>query len=107
MPFKTHLEKCQGPEALARFFETTLGLQARETQPEEGSMLTTPVFLAHCTDDEIIDVQLGRQARDVLLGLGMKTAWKEEKEGGHLGMLKTKGLNSVVAFLQGAVGLPS
>jgi len=107
MPFKTHVEKCQGREDLATFFNTIISLNVLETQPEEGSMLETPIFLAHNTDDEIVDVQLGQQARDVLLGLGMNTIWEEEKEGGHLGMLKTKGLDSMVAFLQGAVGLSS
>jgi len=106
LPLKPHLEACRNQKALARFFKTTIGLKATKTQPEETSMLQTPIFLAHNTDDEIIDVRLGREARDVLLGLGMTTIWKEEEEGGHLGMLKTKGLDRVVTFLQGAVGLP-
>lgn len=68
-------------------------------------MLETPLFLAHNTDDEVIDVGLGREARDVLVGLGMKIVWKEEEEGGHLGMLRREGLDGVVAFLRGVSGL--
>ncbi len=85
LPLKPHLEACHNQKDLARFFETTIGLKATKTQPEETSMLQTPVFLAHTTDDGIIDVQVGQQARDVLSGLGMKIIWKEEEEGGIWG----------------------
>lgn len=68
-------------------------------------MLETPVFLAHNTDDEVIDVELGREARDVLVGLGIKIVWREEEEGGHLGMLRREGLDGVVDFLRVVVGL--
>lgn len=38
---------------------------------------SVPVFLGHGTDDAYVDVELGRQARDVLSGLGWKVEWKE------------------------------
>lgn len=39
--------------------------------------LSTPIFLGHGTDDAIIDVELGRQVRDVLTQIGLKVEWKE------------------------------
>ncbi len=107
LPLKPHIETCRSQKDLAKLFEAKLGFNSLSPQPEEAPMLQTPIFLAHTTDDEIIDVQLGQQARDVLLGLGMKPIWKEEEEGGDLGMLKTGELDGVVAFLQGVVGLLS
>lgn len=41
------------------------------------SLLRTPIFLGHGTDDAYVDVALGRQARDVLAQLGLKAEWKE------------------------------
>ena len=66
-------------------------------------MLGTPILLGHTTDDEVIDIELGRQAFEVLDNLGMRVTWKELPDGGHLGMLKTEGLDSIVTFLDGLV----
>jgi predicted esterase len=49
-------------------------------QPREfRGVLDTPVFLGHGVDDGTVDVELGRQARTVLEGLGMEVEWKEYK----------------------------
>ena len=63
-------------------------------------MLGTPVLLCHTTDDEVIDIELGQQACEALKRMGMNVTWKEQKDGGHLGMLKTTGLDTVVAFIR-------
>ena len=63
------------------------------------SFVDTPIFLFHASDDEMIDIDLGRQARDVLASLGVEVIWKEEKQGGHLGMLESGGLEGLVAIL--------
>ena len=34
----------------------------------------------------------------------MDVVWREEETGGHLGMLKTGGLDGVVAFLREKIG---
>ena len=47
--------------------------------PEFRGALNTPVFLGHGVDDGMVDVELGRQARKVLEGLGMEVEWKEYK----------------------------
>ncbi|RBR24366.1 uncharacterized protein FIESC28_02856 [Fusarium coffeatum] len=38
---------------------------------------STRVFLGHGTDDAYVDVELGRQARDVLTQVGYSVEWKE------------------------------
>ena len=98
------VEKCHGAASLAQLFGSSLGIAgipAQIAEEREPSILDTPVFLCHTADDEVIDVELGRQTRDVLRGLGMKTVvWHEETDGGHLGMLKSAGLDRIVGFLR-------
>lgn len=62
-------------------------------------MLTTPMLLLHTADDGVVDISLGRQARNVLGSLGLEVEWREVKEGGHLGLLERAGLDLVVDFL--------
>ncbi|KAI1072991.1 hypothetical protein LB507_009086 [Fusarium sp. FIESC RH6] len=47
--------------------------------PGQGQMpnRSAPVFLGHGTDDAYVDVELGRQARDVLTQVGYSVEWKE------------------------------
>ncbi|KFY40280.1 hypothetical protein V495_05504 [Pseudogymnoascus sp. VKM F-4514 (FW-929)] len=57
-----------------------LHLRHLVAQPREfRGVLDTPVFLGHGVDDGTVDVELGRQARKVLKGLGMEVEWKEYK----------------------------
>ncbi|OBT51733.1 hypothetical protein VE04_08467 [Pseudogymnoascus sp. 24MN13] len=44
---------------------------------EFRGVLNTPVFLGHGIDDEMVDIELGRQARKVLEQLGMEVEGKE------------------------------
>ena len=43
----------------------------------------TPLFLAHGTKDEKVNVELGRQARDCLVALGASVEWREYDDLGH------------------------
>ncbi|KAH7198795.1 Alpha/Beta hydrolase protein, partial [Fusarium flagelliforme] len=47
--------------------------------PNQGQMSkrSTRIFLGHGTDDAYVDVELGRQARDVLTKVGYSVEWKE------------------------------
>ena len=49
-------------------------LSPRQDQMPKRS---TRVFLGHGTDDAYVDVELGRQARDVLTQVGYSVEWKE------------------------------
>ena len=42
-----------------------------------------PIFLAHGTEDEKVNIELGRQARDFLAALGAKVEWREYEDLGH------------------------
>ncbi|SPO02702.1 related to lysophospholipase [Cephalotrichum gorgonifer] len=50
-----------------------------------GSLLRTPVFFGHGNDDAYVDVELGREAADVLSSIGFNVEWRDytgaEQEG--------------------------
>ncbi|KAK4195176.1 Alpha/Beta hydrolase protein [Triangularia verruculosa] len=66
------------------------------------SLLSTPIFLGHGTDDAMVDVQLGREARDVLSKVGFQVEWKEysgaELEGHWIKVPEE--VDDIVAFLE-------
>ncbi len=93
LPFRTQIGESASKGCLAEFFKSKLDLDVC------GRKSATPVFLGHNNDDEVIDIELGRQARDALQNLGMNIVWREEQEGGHLGMLNPSGLDPIAAFL--------
>lgn len=96
LPYRTQIGGSTSKGALAQFFKGQLNLEVSELAP----VLDTPCLLAHNLDDEAIDIDLGRLARDTLERLGMPVVWREEKEGGHLGMLNTSGLDIIAEFLR-------
>lgn len=101
VPLRAQIAECRNPEDLAGLCKAALGLADTDvptTEEKPRSMLATPVSLGHTTDDEVINVELGRRTRDVLLEKGLEVLWFEESKGGHLAMLETAGLDSVVAF---------
>ncbi|KAL8923493.1 MAG: hypothetical protein Q9172_003100 [Xanthocarpia lactea] len=97
LPFRTQIGESASKGRLAEFFKSKLGLDVC------GRKSVTPIFLGHNNDDEVIDIELGRQARHALQGLGMNIVWREEQEGGHLGMLNPSGLDPIAAFLRDMV----
>ena len=64
----------------------------------EPSVLKTPVFLSHCTDDGVVDIELGRQLCGALVALGMNVTWHEDLEGGHW-IKEPEGVDGLIAFL--------
>ena len=84
-------------KTLVLFFQEIFHLR-----PQPGclpSVLQTPVFLGHAADDEIVDVDLGRDGCNILAKLGTDVTWTKHAEGGHLGFLETRGLDDIVDFL--------
>ncbi|CAG9989604.1 unnamed protein product [Clonostachys byssicola] len=65
------------------FVETMLSPAIAKEQ--NSSFLSIPIFLGHGSDDAYVNVNLGRQARDLLLKVGFQVEWKEysgaEQEG--------------------------
>lgn len=97
LPFGKQIGKSEGN--LVRFFQSQLHLE-RCGAKFTASVRYTPVLLGHTADDEVIDIELGRQARDTLRRLGMNITWQEQQRGGHLGMLNTPGLDAIALFLK-------
>ncbi|KAL8639279.1 MAG: hypothetical protein Q9228_003672 [Teloschistes exilis] len=95
LPFRAQIEASFQKGQLAEFFSSTLDLGVRD------HICATPFLLGHNVDDEMIDIELGHQARDSLLSIGMTVIWHEEQEGGHLGMLNSSGLDTIAAFMKG------
>ena len=58
-----------------------------------------PIFLAHGTEDEKVNIELGRQARDCLAALGAKVEWREYENLGH--WYSGQMLGDLVEFLTG------
>ena len=73
---------------------------ARPSSPSTfHSFQRIPIYLAHGTEDEKVNIKLGRQARDCLAVLGAKVEWREYEDLGHwyLGQM----LGDLVDFLTG------
>ena len=68
-----HAERLAGIMALSCF------LPLADTVAAEGSAANraTSIFMAHGTHDPLIPLARGRQARDVLAGLGYRVTWRE------------------------------
>jgi lysophospholipase II len=68
------------------FVKGMIAVRSRHASSDTTPLLSIPVFLGHGADDAYVDVELGRQARDVLLGIGFDVKWKEysgAEEEGH------------------------
>jgi predicted esterase len=69
---------------------------------DQRSLLGTSVFLGHGTDDQVIDVELGKQARDSLEQVGFRVDWKEyegAEQDGHW-LKEPEEVDDIVRFLQ-------
>ncbi|OBT72650.1 hypothetical protein VF21_08345 [Pseudogymnoascus sp. 05NY08] len=83
LPFAGHIEEYVGKggeNSPGRYFVESMmsHLKHLVARPREfRGVLNTPVFLGHGIDDEMVDIELGRQARKVLEQLGMEVEGKE------------------------------
>jgi lysophospholipase II len=72
----------------------------------ETDHIPTPIFLSHTADDGVIDIALGREMRETLVGLGMsRLVWKEYGTGGHW-IPEPEGFEDIVGFLSEIVAIP-
>ena len=107
MPFRAQMEEIgtkgsEKPvlreEGLGRFYKITLGLEIPKPNVSAQSVFSTPVLLCHVVDDEVVDIELNRQACAALEVLGMKVQWKEYQDGGHW-INEPHGYDDVILFL--------
>ena len=67
------------------------------------SNTSTPVFLSHAEDDEVVDFELGLQLHDILRHLGMRVTWRGYQDGGHW-IKEPEGFDDLTDFLASACG---
>ena len=67
------------PDRLAGIMALSCFLPLAETVATEGTPANreTPIFMAHGERDPLIPGARGRQARDLLAGVGYRVAWHE------------------------------
>jgi predicted esterase len=72
-------------------------------QPVHNSVLSTPVFLSHGSDDPWVSVELGRQACQVLRRLMVRVDWQEftGAEGDGHWVKEPEGFDHILKFLEG------
>ena len=109
MPFRAQIEEIgkkelddsvMREEELGNFFRATIGLEDSKPDVSAQSVLGIPVLLCHAVDDEVVDIELSRQACDVFEILGMNVQWKEYQDGGHW-ISEPQGYDDMLLFLAG------
>ncbi|KAL9626197.1 MAG: hypothetical protein Q9204_007503 [Flavoplaca sp. TL-2023a] len=86
--------------ALSKFYSDTLGLPITSACQIQTTA-TTPALLCHCTDDDVVDVELGHQLRDTLTAsdLNIDVTFTEFASGGHW-VSAPQGFDAIVDFLR-------
>lgn len=112
LPFARQVEAIlrgsEGSEIqVAAFLRNNFGLGdwVAASSADSGSVLETPVFLGHGTDDMWVDLRLGKQVCDILEGMGIDVTWKNymgAEEDGHW-LKETEEFDDIVEFLKGKV----
>jgi predicted esterase len=85
------------------FLDTIAGPNVHQvTEETDMSVLLTPVFLSHGSDDRHVSVRLFRRALHILQDVGISAEWKEfagAEAGGHW-IKQPEGIEYIVKFIQ-------
>lgn len=73
--------------------------QQQEKPSRNAQLISTPVLLEHCQDDEVVPIANGARMRDLLSQLGISVDWHEYEDGGHW-INEPQGVDDFVRFLQ-------
>ena len=97
LPFRKQVDN---QAALNKFYSETLGLPIA-SESHIQSTARTPALLCHCTDDDVVDVELGHQLRDTLTAsnLNMDVTFTEFASGGHW-IPAPHGFDAIIDFLR-------
>ncbi|KAG9671048.1 alpha/beta-hydrolase, partial [Aureobasidium melanogenum] len=60
--------------------------------------ISTPIFLAHNKDDQVISIDNGERMQEVLQHLGLEVTWRAYEIGGHW-LNEPQGIDDLIAFL--------
>lgn len=111
MPFRAQVEEAAGSREdsasqqaarLAEFYSYRLDIGSVTSSTGEvdtHKAFGTPVFFGHGDDDEVVDVELGRQLCEALMKMNMLVTKKEYGDCGHW-VKEPEGFDDLVAFLQ-------
>ena len=90
---------------LDQFFKSSMQIEPAmpvKDEPDVGEAevvsLNAPCFLSHCKDDELVDIEHGRQLRDKLQKFGVSVKWDEHEEGGYW-VQEPEGIDHLLFFL--------
>lgn len=91
------------PEQSLAETRKVLALDNAESESDEV-VRNTPILLEHCTDDETVLIDSGKQLRQTLEGFGASVTWREYARGGHW-LHSPQGLDDLAVFLSKALSI--
>ncbi|KAL6870424.1 Phospholipase/carboxylesterase [Trichoderma novae-zelandiae] len=71
----------------------------QQKKPSPVQLISTPILLEHCQDDEVVPMGNGERMRDLLGRLGLNVEWHEYEDGGHW-INEPQGVDDFVRFLR-------
>lgn len=89
-------------QKLAAMQRLYLGDDKQQTSLSPQQLLSTPILLEHCQDDDIIRIQSGLLLRDFIGNLGLSVDFHEYENGGHW-FNEPQGVDDFVVFLRKAI----
>ncbi|XDG01036.1 hypothetical protein ABKA04_000651 [Annulohypoxylon sp. FPYF3050] len=73
-------------------------LRPPNRQVDPVAIISTPVFLGHAIDDEVVPIQNGKRMRDILRDLNFSVDFHEYQDGGHW-INEPAGVDDIVNFV--------
>jgi predicted esterase len=62
------------------------------------SSCSTPVFLSHSVDDDVVPIKNGRELRNILQSQRLQVEWREYEDGGHW-VNEPQGMDDIARFM--------
>ncbi|KAM6478545.1 Alpha/Beta hydrolase protein [Trichoderma sp. SZMC 28011] len=89
-------------QKLAAMQRLYLGDDRQQMSLSPQQLISTPILLEHCRDDDIISVQSGLLLRNFIDNLGLSVDFHEYESGGHW-FNEPQGVDDFVVFLRKAI----
>lgn len=101
---RTEGQRCRGKALVSELHRSILDSESAGWDEKQANSFDTPVFLSHCVDDHVVDVELGQACAGALRKLGLEVRWKDYESGGHW-IKSPEGYDDLVAFLEDTAGV--
>ncbi|KAI1276536.1 lysophospholipase II [Xylaria sp. FL0933] len=76
-----------------------LGARDYQRFDRRATIGSTPIFLGHTEDDDIVPIEYGRELRDFFSSQGHRVEWTEYDEGGHW-VNEPQGVDDIIRFIK-------